>query len=122
MAISSSGRFVPPDTNLLYKDIITSIFHAVLHGYLKPGDRLVEEKIAQELGVSRSPVRQALQEMERQGIVQLLPRKGACVAKWNMTDLEDFSDVRVLLECKAAEQASQRITPQNAIILENLVK
>jgi DNA-binding GntR family transcriptional regulator len=116
-----SRRFTPPNTNLLYQEVTASIFQAILDGKLKPGERLVEETIAQELGLSRSPVRQALQEMERQGIVVIVPRKGAYVANWSIADIEDFVRVRILLEVQAVEQAATRITPQEIAALYAIV-
>ena len=114
-------RFTPPNKTLLYQDVVSSIFRAILEGHLNPGERLAEETIARELGVSRSPVRQALQEMERQGVVVIVPRKGACVADWSVDDIEDFIRVRVQLEKQAAEYASERITPQEINELYSLV-
>jgi DNA-binding GntR family transcriptional regulator len=118
---TESPRFIPPNTNLLYQEATSSIFRAILDGKLKPGERLVEETIAQGLGVSRSPVRLAFQEMERKGIVVIIPRRGTYVAKWGITDIEDFAKVRVLLEEQAAEQAATRIHPDEIKILYSLV-
>ncbi len=105
------GRFNKPNTNLLYQEVISSIFRAILDGKIAPGERLVEESIARELGVSRSPVRQALYEMENQGIIVITPRKGAYVAKWSVDDIEDFIRVRIQIEVQSAEYAAKRITP-----------
>jgi DNA-binding GntR family transcriptional regulator len=122
MINSDSPKFVPANTNLLYEEVISSIFQAILDGQLKPGERLVEKTIAEEVGVSRSPVRQALQEMERQGIVISIPRKGAYVSSWTVEDVEDFARVRVELEGLAAEQAADRIKPKEIHLLRNLVE
>ena len=116
-----SQLFNPPNTKLLYQEVIASIFQAILDGKLKPGERLLEETIARELGISRSPVRQALQDMERQGIVIIVPRKSVYVANWSIADIEDFIQVRILLEVQAAEQASTRITAQEIAALQTIV-
>ena len=118
---TETSRFIKPKANLLYQEVTSSIFRAILEGHLNPGERLAEETIARELGVSRSPVRQALQEMERQGVVVIVPRKGACVADWSIDDIEDFIRVRIQLETQAAEYASERITPQEINDLYSLV-
>ncbi len=102
-------KFELSSNQLLYQEVIKSIFRALVEGHIKPGERLVEAEIAQELSVSRSPVRQALQEMARQGIVVLIPRIGASVATWTPKDIEDFCRLRVLIEGLAAEQAASRI-------------
>lgn len=114
-------RFVPPESKLLYEDIITSIFQALVDGRIRPGERLVEENIARELNVSRSPVRQALQEMARQGIVVIVPRIGASVSTWSAVDIEDFGRLRVLIECLGARQAAVRITPEELEALDEWV-
>jgi DNA-binding GntR family transcriptional regulator len=121
MMVDQPGRFAPASAKLLHQEVTTSIFRAILDGKLKPGERLVEETIAQELGVSRSPVRQALQDMETQGILVIVPRKGAYVANWSVDDVEDFIQVRILIETKAAEQAAKRITDNDIAHLHFLV-
>jgi DNA-binding GntR family transcriptional regulator len=118
---TESTRFNKPNTNLLYQEVISSIFRAILDGKLRPGERLVEETIAQELGVSRSPVRQALNDLENQGIIAIIPRKGAYVAQWSIDDIEDFIRVRIELEKQAAEYSAKRITPQEIDHLYSLV-
>ncbi len=115
-------RFDLPESKLLYEDIITSIFQALVVGRIKPGERLVEENIARELNVSRSPVRQALQEMARQGIVNLVPRIGASVSTWSTTDIEDFGLLRVLIETLGARQAAARISPAELVALDRWVE
>jgi len=103
-------KFDAPEVELLHQAVISSIFRSLVEGRVKPGERLAEGTIAGELGVSRGPVRRALQEMANQGIVELIPRRGARVANWTITDFENFSRVRLVLEGLAAEQAASRIT------------
>jgi DNA-binding GntR family transcriptional regulator len=122
MASTDTQKFIPANTSLLFEEVISSIFRAILDGHLKPGERLVEKTIAEEVGVSRSPVRQALQEMERQGIVLSIPRKGTYVASWTIENVEDFARVRVQLEGLAAEQAAKRIKIEEIESLINLVE
>jgi DNA-binding GntR family transcriptional regulator len=109
MSKRKSSKFNPPEAMLLHEEVITSIFHALINGGLKPRERLAEEAISKELGVSRGPVRRALQEMDQQGIVELVPRKGARIASWRVDDFEDFSQVRLVLEGLAARQAASRM-------------
>ena len=110
MTITKSRQFIPVNTNLLYKEVISSLFKAIIDGNLNPGERLIEKTIAEELGLSRTPVRQAIQEMERQGIVEDIPRKGAYVVKWSKDDTIDFWRVRLILEKEAVVQATDRIS------------
>ncbi len=100
-----------PGRKPLYQDVVESVFESLIDGRIVPGERLAEHRIAAELGVSRSPVRQALQEMARQGIVVLIPEVGARVTTWNATDVQDFGRFRALTEGLAAEQATLRMQP-----------
>lgn len=106
---SAEGRFQRPALDLLHQRIISSIFRALIEGRLRPGERLVEEAIAKELGVSRTPVRRALEEMSRQGVLLMIPRRGVWVADWTVEDVADLARLRSVLEGLAAELAASRI-------------
>lgn len=80
----------------------------VITGELAPGTRLVEDRLADRLGVSRNPVREALQTLASEGFVEILPRRGAVVAQIRAKQAEDLFDVRVALEPLAARLAARR--------------
>ena len=80
----------------------------VVTGELPPGSRIVEESLAARLGVSRNPVREALQALAAEGFVELLPRRGAVVAQITPEQAEDLFDVRTALEPLAARLAARR--------------
>jgi len=84
---------------------------------LAPGDHLVEERLAAELGVSRGPVREALQRLHRDGWITLRPRHGAFVNQPTRRQVEEFFEARELVERSAAELAAQRCTPADAAAL-----
>jgi DNA-binding GntR family transcriptional regulator len=105
----SANSLRPKGKKLLYEVVLDSIFQAIVEGKIMFGERLAEERIARDLNVSRSPVRQALQEMARQGIVALTPQMGATVNTWTVQDVEDFGRLRALTEGLAAEQAALRM-------------
>ncbi|WP_448609486.1 GntR family transcriptional regulator [Geodermatophilus sp. URMC 60] len=84
---------------------------------LAPGDHLVEERLAADLGVSRGPVREALQRLHRDGWITLRPRHGAFVNQPTRQQVEEFFEARVLVERSAAELAAQRCTPEDAAAL-----
>lgn len=92
------------------------VFHtlrnAILKGELKPGERLMEVQLAQRLGVSRTPVREAIRKLELEGLVCMLPRRGAVVANITVRDLEDVLEVRASLEELAARKACENITEE----------
>lgn len=106
------GQNTTIDEYLPLRDVV---FHTlrkeILTGSLKPGERLMEVKLASQLGVSRTPIREAIRMLELEGLVEMIPRKGASVAKITKQDLEDVLEVRCALEQLAVELACTRITP-----------
>ncbi len=78
--------------------ILNLIEKAILSGSIKPGERLIETELAKSLGISKSPVREALKRLEGEGIVQLIPRKGYFVRNIDRKSIEDFFDVMFILE------------------------
>lgn len=81
---------------------------------LPAGTRLVEEDLARTMGVSRGPVRTALHQLAMDGFVDLRPRQGAFVHEPSNKEIEDFYDIRRVLEGESARLAAQRITPEGA--------
>lgn len=88
--------------------ILNLIEKAILSGSIKPGERLIETELAKRLGISKSPVREALKRLEGEGIVQLLPRKGYFVRDIDRKSIEDFFDVMFILEPATAALAVKR--------------
>jgi DNA-binding GntR family transcriptional regulator len=91
------------------------------HDYA-PGDRLVEEHIAEELAVSRNPVREALRVLETEGFVQILPRKGAVVADLGVDQEAELYEILLHLESLAAQFAARKATPDDAEQLLDIVE
>lgn len=89
--------------------VFETIRNAILSGSLKPGERLMEVQMAESLGVSRTPVREAIRKLELEGLVIMLPRKGAFVADLSVKDLTEVLEIRAALEGLAAGLASIRI-------------
>lgn len=92
------------------------VFHtlrkAILTGELKPGERLMEIHLANRLGVSRTPIREAIRKLELEGLVIMIPRRGAEVAQITEKNLQDVLEVRRALDALCAELACDRITPE----------
>ncbi len=78
--------------------VFNTLRHAILKGELEPGERLMEIALAQKLGVSRTPIREAIRKLELEGLVVMVPRKGAEVADITEKDLRDVLEVRTALE------------------------
>lgn len=84
---------------------------AIVEGTLEPGRRLKEEELARELGISRTPVREALLTLEKEGLVELPPKRGATIKAFTLEELDDAYELRALLEGHAARLAALRMTP-----------
>ena len=102
--------------------VFNTLRQAILRGELKPGERLMEIALSQRLGVSRTPVREAIRMLEQEGLVIMIPRKGAQVAEISEKDLKDVLEVRLGLEELAVRIACQRITEEELEELERAVK
>ena len=92
--------------------VFNTLRQAILKGELRPGERLMEIQLAQRLGVIRTPVREAIRKLELEGLVLMVPRKGAEVAEITVKDLEDVLEVRAALEELAAKIACDHITDE----------
>ena len=92
--------------------VFYTLRQAILKGELKPGERLMEMQLANQLGVSRTPIREAIRKLELEGLVLMIPRRGAVVAKITEKDLRDVLEVRTSLEKLAIELACDRMSDE----------
>lgn len=102
--------------------VFQTLRHAILFGGLKPGERLMEISLAKRLGVSRTPLREAMRMLEQEGLITMIPRKGAEVARITKKDVEDVLEVRCVLEKLAIELACIKITGEQIQQLKQTVK
>lgn len=103
--------------------VFESLREAIINGHLEPGERMMEIQLADEMGVSRTPVREAIRKLELEGFVVMIPRKGAYVAGISLKDIADVFEIRAALESLAAALAAERITEEELEALErSLVK
>ena len=93
----------------------------ILNGKYKRGEELVESAIGKELGISRTPVREAIRQLELEGLVQLVPNKGAFVTGISEKDVKDIYLIRARLEGLAARMAAKNITPELLEAMEETV-
>jgi DNA-binding GntR family transcriptional regulator len=98
------------------------IRQAIVEGELRAGQRLIEQRIAAEFGLSRTPVREALRRLESEGLVRIELNRGAVVRAVSGQDVEDLYELRAHLESLAAERAAQRATPQQLAALNDAVE
>lgn len=92
--------------------VFESLKEAILSQKLRPGERLLENELAEELGVSRTPIREAIRRLEQEGLVVMLPRKGAYVAGISLKDIHEVYEIRAALEALALELAATYITDE----------
>lgn len=100
--------------------VFNTLRQAILKGELAPGERLMEIQLAEKLGVSRTPIREAIRKLELEGLVLMIPRKGAEVAKISEKSLRDVLEVRRSLEELAIELACHRMSEDNMRELEEV--
>lgn len=109
------------DEYLPLRDVVfNTLRRAILKGELKPGERLMEITLADKLGVSRTPIREAIRKLELEGLVVMAPRKGAKVASITERDLNDVLEVRKGMEVLAISLACKRITGEELEKLETI--
>ena len=102
--------------------VFKTLREAILKGDLAPGERLMEIKLANQLGVSRTPIREAIRKLELEGLVVMVPRKGAEVAKITEKDLRDVLEVCASLEELAISLACERITDEKIAELKEALE
>lgn len=111
------------DEYLPLRDVVfNTLRQAILRGELKPGTRLMEVQLANKLGVSRTPIREAIRKLELEGLVLMIPRKGAEVAEITEKNMQDVLEVRKALEELSIELACDRITKEQIIDLKIAAK
>ena len=109
------SRSLPEEAAQLLRD-------AIIAGQLKPGERLVEQKLATSLGIGQPTLREALKELEYQGFVRKSPKKGTYVTQLSKEDFCQILEVRMALEILAVERAAKNMTKAAAQELEERVK
>ncbi len=108
--MGKDGLQVTMDEFLPLRDVVfNTLRKAILTGELKPGQRLMEIHLAKRLGVSRTPIREAIRKLELEGLVTMIPRRGAEVAQITEKSLKDVLEVRRALDALCAELACGRI-------------
>lgn len=101
--------------------VCETLREAIRTGILQPGERLMEIKLAEELGVSRTPVREAIRKLELEGYVIMMPRRGTYVANLSIRDVNEVFEIRTSLDSLASGLAAERITEEELERLERLL-
>lgn len=98
----------------------STIRSGILHGDFPAGSRITEQEIAEQSGVSRTPVREALRRLQAEGLLHFVPNQGAVVASWSGRDIEEIFELRAMLESYTAERAAERATAEQIEQLRDL--
>jgi len=108
----------------LWSSVLLNLRKFILNGDLKPGEQLIESAIASQMQVSRGPVRDALKQLENEGLVVNIPRKGTFVRKLNKEDFKQIYELRAYLESLAIRVAIEKLNENSELIptLKNIVK
>jgi DNA-binding GntR family transcriptional regulator len=101
--------------------VLEAIREAIKNGTLQPRERLMEIQLADDLGVSRTPVREALRKLEQEGFIVMVPRKGAYVSDLSMKDVADVFEIRAALDGLAGGLAAERITEDELELMERML-
>lgn len=112
------GRVAAP----LREQVISALRQAILDFQLKPGQRLVERELIEQLGVSRTTIREALRELTSEGLVTVIPQRGAMVTAPNLDDAADLYEVRASLESLVVQRFVERATDDEVTRLKESVE
>ena len=113
-------RLTEQDRATLQYRVTTKLREVILKGEFEDGERLVQEEWANKLGVSRMPIREALKQLEVEGLVRIEPRRGAIVTPISAEDIEEIYQLRALLEGEAVEKSLPNLSKEHIEDLENI--
>jgi len=110
------------DYELLSKKVYRILKARIIKGDLKPGEKILEVNIAEQLGVSRTPIREALRELAAEGFVKMIPNQGMAVNNVSIEDIKEVLQIRKLLEGFAASIAAKKINKGEIKKLEKIIE
>jgi len=104
----------------LREKILETIRESILKGTLKPGEKVAEPELAERFGISRTPIREAFRQLESEGYLTVIPRKGAVVTELSERDITEFYAIKSILEGYAARLAAEKLTAREIERLEQI--
>ena len=117
----SQAIFTPPVQRVLRSDVYDAIRQAIVSGAIKPGERINEAEIARQMQISRAPIREAIRQLEQDGLLVSVPRRGTFVVTLSREDVEEVYTLRADIESLAIRRALPRLDPEKLAMLESLV-
>jgi DNA-binding GntR family transcriptional regulator len=118
----SLNTVIPIPRRTLHDELVDRLRHMIIEGELAPGEKLSEKDICALFDVSRTPLREAMKVLAKEGLIQLIPNRGATVAKLTISDLEEAFPIMGALEAVSGELACAHITDQEISRMERLHK
>lgn len=117
------NKIIIEDRDTLRKKVLNYLREKILSGVMSPDERLIETKIAKDIGVSRTPIREALHNLEQERLVKAIPRVGYVVTRMQEEEVEEVCEIRVAIEGLAIKRAVERAQKQLAKDLrKNIIK
>jgi DNA-binding GntR family transcriptional regulator len=110
-----------PRKESVVNDVVQQVTDAIVNGYLEPGDQLVEERMAEQFGVSRAPIREALYQLQVLGLVERRPYRGSFVSSVEEREIVELQKLRVVLEEMAVRLCTENLTEEMLAVLEEIV-
>jgi DNA-binding GntR family transcriptional regulator len=104
----------------LREKILENIRDAIISGTLKAGSRVSEPDLAERYGISRTPIREAFRQLESEGFLTVIPRRGAVVSEFSQKDVEEFYAIKSILEGYAARRACEKLTRKELERLQSI--
>lgn len=104
----------------LREKILENIRDAIISGSMKPGSKVSEPELAERFGISRTPIREAFRQLESEGYLTVIPRKGAVVTTFSQKEVEEFYAIKSILEGYAARRACTKLTDREIARLETI--
>src|SRR5690349_6633325 len=104
----------------LREKILETIRDAIMSGALKPGEKVAEPELAERFGISRTPIREAFRQLESEGYLTVIPRKGAVVVSFSPKEVEEFYAIKSILEGYAARRACINLTAREVDKLKTI--
>ncbi|PAV31112.1 hypothetical protein CIL05_00180 [Virgibacillus profundi] len=105
----------------LHSRVLNKLRQAIMSGYFKDGEHLIQDELAELFGVSRMPIREALRQLETEGMIEFVPHKGAVVRSITFKDIEEIYTIRAMLEALALEKSIPLITAEDIEELNELL-
>src|SRR3990170_3684539 len=106
----------------LREKIVETVRNAIVNGQIAAGARVAEPDLADHFGISRTPIREAFRQLESEGFITVIPRKGAIVASLSAKDISDFYDLKMVLEGYAARCATKVLTEKEMAKIEGSIR